>query len=126
MGQSDGRSGRPRARRAPSGALEDPVSQQLAALIVLSLAALWVLVWVRSGTISAPIALGLDADGLVSQMGDATTIWRVPVVATLLGVMSMVTGLLVASHELFAGRFVLGMGVWVQILAWVAAVTLLW
>ena len=124
--RSDGRGARPRVRRAPSGALEDPVSQQLAAVVILSLAVLWVVVWVRSGTISAPLTLGLDADGIVDDIGNAATIWRLPVVATLLGIMSMVTALLIASRELFAGRFVLGMGVWVQALAWVAAITLLW
>ncbi len=117
---------RTRGRRAPGGAIEDPVCQQLTAVILVSLVALWILTWVRAGSIDAPLLLALDADGLAARFGSAATVWRLPTVATLLGLMSLGVALLTASRELFAGRFVLGMGVWIQVLGWVAAITLLW
>jgi hypothetical protein len=44
----------------------------------------------------------------------------------MLVLMSLGTALLIARHSLTGSRFILGMGIWVQGLVWVAAITLLW
>lgn len=86
---------------------------------------MWALTRFLIGSVDEPLTRRLDADGTPSVIGGATAIWQVPFVATMLALMSLGTGLLVAGRDRFAARFVLGSGILVQALIWVAAITLL-
>ena len=123
------RNDRSRPWRAPRGSgialLEDGNAIRLASMVFVSAAAMWVLTRVLIGSVGDPLTLRLGVDGTPGTTGSSGTVWRVPFVATMLALMTIGTGLLVARRDLFAARFVLGSGVLVQALIWVAAITLL-
>lgn len=85
---------------------------------------MWGLTRFFADDVDGPIVLRLGADGGPSLIEGAGAVWQVPFVATMLGLMSIGTALLVAGRDRFAARFVLGTGILVQALIWVAAITL--
>ncbi|CAA9569986.1 MAG: hypothetical protein AVDCRST_MAG33-2425 [uncultured Thermomicrobiales bacterium] len=112
-------------RRSSIGALDDPITTRLLLLVAVSAAAMWAVTRLLAGNVEEALVLRLGVDGAPSQIAGAGAIWRVPFVATMLALMSIGTALLVAARDRFAARFLLGAGVLVQALIWVAAITLL-
>ncbi len=94
-------------------------------LVALSAMVMWGLTRYLIDSAPDPLSLRLRADGSPGPTTGSGAIWQVPFVATMLGLMSIGTALLVARRDRFASRFVVGMGVLVQALVWVAAITLL-
>ena len=113
------------ARRSGIALLEDGTTARLTLLIILSAVVMWGLTRIMVDAVDDPLTLRLGADGAPSVIAGAGAIWRVPFVATMLALMSIGTGLLVAGRDRFAARFILGCGLLVQALIWVAAITLL-
>ncbi len=97
----------------------------LVLLVAVSAAVMWGLTRYLIEGVDALLTLRLRADGSSGATAESSAIWQVPFVATMLGLMSIGTALLVARRDQFAARFVVGMGVLVQALIWVAAITLL-
>lgn len=106
--------------------LGDPVSQRFLAMLAVVLIALWVASIVRISGAGPYHVLRLDADGYPSLIGDRASLWRLPYVATMLALGSVLVALLVGGRDAFIGRFLLGATLVVQGLIWVAAVTLYW
>lgn len=129
------RSPRPRAvpassrsrlpRRARMALFEEPMASGFALVVVISAAAMWGVMRSFIDTVDAPLTLRLRADGSPGTTDGPGAIWQVPFVATMLGLMSIGTALFVARRDQFAARFIVGMGILVQALIWVAAITLL-
>ena len=94
-------------------------------MVALSAAAMWGVTRFLIGSVDDPLTRRLGADGSPSVIGSASAVWQVPFVATMLALITIGTGLLVARRDRFAARFVLGSGILVQGLIWVAAITLL-
>ena len=113
------------ARRPAVAALAEPVTARLVLLVALSAVALWVATWLLISDVAEPLVLRLGADGGPSEVIGAGALWRVPFVATMLGLMSIGVAMLLAGRDRFAARFVVGAGILVQALIWVAAITLL-
>ncbi len=97
----------------------------LVLLIAASAAAMWGLTRYLIDSVDDPLTLRFRADGSPGTTSGPGGIWQVPFVATMLGLMSIGTALLVARRDRFASRFVVGAGIFVQALIWVAAITLL-
>ena len=120
--------GRHRLSQSAAGVsiIGDPASQRFLAVLFVALIALWVVSIVRI-TSAGPIhVLRLDADGYPSLIGDRASLWRLPFVATMLGLGSVLVALVVSHRDAFSGRFLLGAALLVQGLVWVAAITLYW
>lgn len=94
-------------------------------LVALSAAVMWALTRYLIDSVPDPLTLRLRADGSPGTTSGSGAIWQVPFVATMLGLMSISVALLLARRDRFAARFVVGMGILVQGLIWVAAITLL-
>ena len=94
-------------------------------VVAVSAGVMWGLTRYLIGRVDPLLTLRLRADGSPGTTGDSGAIWQAPFVATMLGLMSIGTALLLARRDQFAARFIVGMGVLVQALIWVAAITLL-
>ena len=112
-------------RRTGIALFEDPMASGFSLLVAVSAAVMWGLTRYLIDSVPDPLTLRLRADGSPGTIAGAGAIWQVPFVATMLGLMSIGAALLVARRDQFAARFVVGMGVLVQGLIWVAAITLL-
>lgn len=123
------RSGRRRrSSRSAAGVsiIGDPASQRFLAVLFVALIALWVVSILRITSAGPVHVLRLDADGYPSLIGDRASLWRLPFVATMLGLGSVLVALVFSRHDAFSGRFLLGAALLVQGLLWVAAITLYW
>lgn len=96
-----------------------------ALVVAISAAAMWGVMRSLIDTVDAPLTLRLRGDGSPGTIDGPGAIWQIPFVATMLGLMSIGTALFVARRDQFAARFIVGMGILVQALIWVAAITLL-
>lgn len=92
---------------------------------LLSLAAMVVLVAVRYGDASAPLAVRLNAAGIPDRWGTPRLLWRLPVMAGMLLAMNLVAAWAISSTDRFAARFIAAATVAVHLVVWVALVKLL-
>lgn len=118
-----------RRRRAASGStglalLDDSLGVRLSLLVVLSTITLWVVMRFVIAAADPTVALRLGSDGAIGRVGGPQALWQVPFVGTLLAVMSLGTALLIAGRDALLARLVVGGGILVQGLIWLAAVTL--
>lgn len=118
-----------RRQRAASGStgpalLDDSLGVRLSLLVVVSVIALWVAMRFLIEAAEPTVALRLGSDGAVGRVGGPQALWQVPFVGTLLAVMSLGTALLIAGRDALLARLVVGGGILVQGLIWLAAVTL--
>ena len=101
------------------------------ALSILGVTAFGVLImWAvfagRIGSLPSSIVLHVDASGIADRWGPPKSLWRIPLLATMLLLMNLVVAWFVAAYDRFASRFVLAAALGVQIIIWVAAVRFLW
>jgi len=120
----------PRAqlRRLPVGGelLADRGAIPLLAALGIGLVGLWALTGLRVGAQPGAIELRLDANGAPDLWGTPSTLWRLPVIATLLALMNVAVAAVIAPGDRFGARFAIGAGLLVQVLLWVAFLGLAW
>lgn len=98
----------------------DIVSLTLIGAGVLSLAAMAILVANRIGTLPESIPTHVSASGVLEHLRSRRALWNLPLLSTMLTLMSGVIALFVARIDRFASRFILGAALVVQFVAWVA------
>lgn len=95
-------------------------------LSTIGLAAMSILVANRIGTLDPVIATHVSASGLLEHFEDRSTVWHLPLLATMLTLMNLVAAWFVSPLDRFASRFLLAAGLIVQFVAWVALIRILW
>ena len=101
------------------------------ALLLLGLGAFGLLVMAaltgnRVGDVSDGLAIHVDAYGRPDRWGTAGIVWRLPLLAGMVTLMNLIVAWVVSRRDRFASQFLLGSALVVQLIAWVALVSLLW
>lgn len=92
----------------------------------LSLAGMAIVVANRIDAVNPVIATHVSASGVLEHFASRTTIWQVPLLATMLTLMNVVAAWFISPLDRFASRFLLTTSVIVQFVAWVAVLRILW
>jgi hypothetical protein len=141
----------PRGRRRTTAAAPDrrtsaprtPATQQIGGLIaaaapqtrliagvggfaLLSLVFMAATVAGRMSSLPDWLPIHLNAEGEPDLWGSASTLWRIPLMAVVLTLMSGGTAWYLWKRDPFAARFTLGSTVLIHALSWVALINLVW
>jgi hypothetical protein len=92
----------------------------------LSLAAMAIIVANRVSTLDPVIATHVSASGIMEHFTSRTTVWQLPLLATMMTLMNLVAAWFVSPLDRFASRFLLATSVIVQFVTWVAVFRILW
>jgi hypothetical protein len=80
----------------------------------------------RIGNLPDIIPIHLDASGTPDLWGTRSTLWRVPLAATMILLINTATAIYIAGRDPFAARFLVGSALLAQVIAWIALFLLLW
>jgi hypothetical protein len=80
----------------------------------------------RIGSLPDWVAIHVNAEGTPDRFGTPATLWRVPLMATMLTLMSAAVAFYLAKRDPFASRFALTSTLIIHALAWIALIHLLW
>jgi hypothetical protein len=92
----------------------------------LSLAAMAIIVANRVSTLDPVIATHVSASGIMEHFTSRTTVWQLPLLATMMTLMNLVAAWFVSPLDRFASRFLLATSIVVQFVTWVAVFRILW
>ena len=92
---------------------------------IASLVAMAILVANRVDGLAPGFATHVSASGVLEDIKSETALWNLPLMATMLTLMTYVMAWFIASVDRFASRFVLGAGLLVQFVTWVALIRIL-
>jgi hypothetical protein len=95
-------------------------------LSTLGLAAMAIMVANRVNSLDPVIATHVSASGVLEHFASRSTVWQLPLLATMLTLMNLVAAWFVSPLDRFASRFLLATGLTVQFVAWVALLRILW
>jgi hypothetical protein len=95
-------------------------------LSTLGLAAMAIVVANRVNSLDPVIATHVSASGVLEHFASRSTVWQLPLLATMLTLMNLVAAWFVSPLDRFASRFLLATGLTVQFVAWVALLRILW
>jgi hypothetical protein len=107
-------------------AVQDKTIMAELGLAAFSLALMIATVLSRKGSLPAWFVTHIDASGRPDQWGTPSAIWRVPFMAAMLTLSSVLTAAFIAKRDAFAARFLVSATLLVHVLAWIALVRLLW
>jgi hypothetical protein len=107
---------------AGSPLFADQTAIMLLGIGVASIVIMALLLGVRMGGIPSPAVLHLDAAGNPDRWGAPSVLWRLPLAAFFLTVMSVVIAWFLYPIDRFAARFALAAAVVAQVIAWVAVI----
>jgi hypothetical protein len=105
--------------------LSDPVALLFLALGVLTTALMAVFILVRFQDVPPSITLHWTVEGLPGRVGTAQEIWILPTICGLVLIANFGLAWSIALFDRFAARLLLGSTLLVQVVAWVALLTLL-
>lgn len=139
-GRSRAGARRPRAARTPrplpqvklprfvTGAdvVTDHTALTILAVTAFGAAVMWAVLGNRLGALGPSVVLHVDASGLADRWGPPKSLWRIPLLATMIALMNLVVAWFVSPFDRFAGRFLLATALGVQVIVWVAAIRFLW
>ncbi|MCC6790309.1 MAG: hypothetical protein IT336_01420 [Thermomicrobiales bacterium] len=80
----------------------------------------------RMSSVPDWIPIHLNAEGTPDLWGESSTLWRVPLMALMLTLMSAGTAWYLWKRDPFAARFMIGSTVLIHALSWVALINLVW
>jgi hypothetical protein len=80
----------------------------------------------RKSSLPDWIPIHLNAEGEPDLWGTAATLWRIPLMAAMLTIMSAAVGWYLWKRDPFASRFMLASTVLIHALCWVALINLVW
>ena len=92
---------------------------------IASLVAMAILVANRVDELAPGFATHVSASGVLEDVKSETALWNLPLMATMLTLMTLVMAWFIAPIDRFASRFVLGAGLLVQFVTWVALIRIL-
>jgi hypothetical protein len=92
---------------------------------IASLVAMAILVANRVDELAPGFATHVSASGVLEDVKPETALWNLPLMATMLTLMTYVMAWFIAPLDRFASRFVLGAGLLVQFVTWVALIRIL-
>ena len=104
----------------------DTTSLALIGISLLSLALMAFALSSRLDAVSELVATHISASGVPEDVRSRDALWRIPLMATMLMLMNIVAAWSFSTIDRFAARFMLGAGLLVQFVAWVALVSHLW
>jgi hypothetical protein len=104
----------------------DPLSLAMIAGAILGLALMAVLVANRADVLPTSFATHVSASGVLDNFAARDSIWRLPLLATMLTLMDIGIAWIVMRLDRFAGRILIGGALLMQCIAWVAVFRLLW
>ena len=107
---------------AGSPLFADQTAITLLGIGVASIVVMALLLGVRMGGIPGPTVLHLDAAGNPDRWGAPSVLWRLPLAAFFLTVMSVVIAWFLHPIDRFAARFALAAAVVAQVITWVAVI----
>lgn len=93
---------------------------------LLGLALMAILVVNRADVLPPSFATRVSASGVLDGFAVRETIWRLPLMATMLTLMDVGVAWFVLPLDRFAGRLLLGGALVMQLVAWIAVIQLLW
>lgn len=106
--------------------VSDRTSLMLLAATAFSIVVMWAVFGSRISHAGPVVALHLDAVGVPDRWGPAKSLWRLPLLATMVPLMNLVIAWAIARFDQFASRFLLATGLCLQLLVWIAAIRFLW
>jgi hypothetical protein len=106
--------------------VNDTTSLALIGTSLLGLALMAIVVSNRLDSSPEIIATHVSASGALEDMKGRNSLWRIPLLSTMLLLMSIVAAWFFATIDQFAARFMLGASLVVQFIAWVAIIRYLW
>ena len=95
-------------------------------LSTLGLAAMAITVANRIGSVPPVVPTHVSASGILEHFASQSTLWQLPLLATMLTLMNLVAAWFVSPLDRFASRFLLATGLVVQFVVWVAVLRILW
>ncbi len=125
---SNGReAARPRERTIFSRphVLNDPVALSFLGIAVLLNAVMVVFILVRYDSLPSSIALHWNVNGDPDRIGSPREIWVVPIITALVAIANLILAWSIETFDRFAARFLLASSCMVQVVAWVALITLI-
>lgn len=106
--------------------VNDPPSLAMIAAAILSLALMAVVVANRANVLPASFATHVSASGVLDNFAARESIWRLPLLTTMLTLMDIGIAWIIMRLDRFAGRILIGGALLMQCIAWVAVFRLLW
>ena len=92
---------------------------------IASLVAMAIFVANRVDELAPGFATHVSASGVLEDIKPETALWNLPLMATMLTLMTLVMAWFIAPIDRFASRFALGAGLLVQFVTWVALIRIL-
>lgn len=105
--------------------LNDPVALKLLGITVLMNVAMVVLILVRYHNLPTSIALHWNVNGDPDRIGSPREIWVIPIITALVAIANLILAWSIETFDRFAARFLLAASCLVQVVAWVALITLM-
>lgn len=106
--------------------IHDATALILIGVNVLSLIFMAAIINIRFDVLPQTIFTHVSASGTPENMVGRDAIWRIPLMCTMLTLMAIVAAWFFAQIDRFASRFILGAGLLVQFIAWIALIRYLW
>jgi hypothetical protein len=105
--------------------LNDPVALRLLGVAVLMNVAMIVFILIRFHSLPPSIALHWNVNGDPDRIGSPREIWVIPIITALVAIANLILAWSIESFDRFAARFLLAASCLVQLVAWVALITLM-
>jgi hypothetical protein len=112
------------ARIKQAALVQDHSALALIGVLLLSVAAMALLVMNRVDALAPGFATHISASGIPEQFRSETALWRLPLMAGALSLMNAVLAWFFAQYSRFSARFLLGASLIVHALIWVALLRL--
>lgn len=124
-------SARPAATQQLGGMLSAarPDTRLVAGTIGVVLVSLVIMAATVAGRASAMpdwFPIHLNAEGAPDRFGTPATLWRIPLMAGMMTVMSVTVGWYVMKHDAFAARFAIVSTLLIHAMCWIALANLVW
>lgn len=105
--------------------LNDPVALSLLAIAVLMNVAMVIFILVRYDSLPSSIALHWNVNGDPDRIGSPREIWVIPIITALVAIANLILAWSIDTFDRFAARFLLAASCLVQVVAWIALITLI-
>ena len=119
------RAGRPFVSPARPHILNDNVAIYLLGIAVVMNVAMVVFILFRYSSLPPSIALHWNVNGDPDRIGSPREIWVIPIITALVAIANLILAWSIESFDRFAARFLLAASCLVQVVAWIALITLI-
>jgi hypothetical protein len=106
--------------------VRDRVAMGIVGIALFSVALMAAILANRVDRLGSSLVIHIDAAGFPDRWAAPEILWRIPIMLLALTLIDLVLAWFVAPVDRFAARFILGATLVVHLIAWVAAIDLIW